>query len=83
VEVARYRLTLRVTAAGTFFDADHDLDQSAPMYLIDCYQCRTKVTDEARICPKCGRHLGYARSFIQDTSRNEAPKVVLGKSRWI
>ena len=53
------------------------------MYLIDCYQCRTKITDEARICPKCGRHLGYARAVIDETDRHEPPKVVLGKSRWL
>ena len=53
------------------------------MYLIDCYECRTKISDKARLCPKCGRSPNYARSVVSyDAPRNEAPKVFIGRSNW-
>lgn len=53
------------------------------MYLIDCYECRTKISDQARLCPKCGRSPNYARSVVTfDAPRDQAPKVVTGRSHW-
>jgi hypothetical protein len=52
------------------------------MYLIDCYECRCKISDQARLCPKCGRWQVYQRAPIDHTPRHEDPRVVLGKSKW-
>lgn len=53
------------------------------MYLIDCYECRTKIPDQARLCPKCGRHPNYVRSVVAvDAPRALAPRVVAGRSTW-
>jgi hypothetical protein len=53
------------------------------MYLIDCYECRTKISDKARLCPKCGRSPNYARAIVEvDAPRTLAPRVISGRSIW-
>ncbi len=52
------------------------------MYLIDCYECRCKISDQTKLCPKCGRWQVYQRALPDSTPRHEEPRVVIGKSRW-
>lgn len=56
--------------------------EATTMYLIDCYECRCKISDQAKLCPKCGRYQAYVRAPVDMTDRREEPRVVLGKSKW-
>ena len=52
------------------------------MYVVDCRECRTRLSYDARICPRCGSLQNGIKAVPVTYSSYHRPYVELGESEW-